>query len=124
MNLNIEVKGKAERYRVYKKAKLLRAPNAQDGYERAKAGLPPLGPQAKIRYDGEQIAQEGDISGTSLSLTPKDGEEFTKVVLYSGDIEEEKVVGSGNVTEAGPVSVELTELPEQDGEVENGIVDE
>lgn len=125
MSFTAEVKGKsADRYRAYHTAKSVRKPVAQDHIERAEKNLPPIPDRAKVRYDGQHVALEGQVSGSSVSIAAKDVT-ITKVVFYAGPVEEERVVGSVDVDSSGDIVIELVEpaVTDEPDVGENQIVD-
>lgn len=121
MTITAEVKGKtADRFRAYAAEKLTRKPNAEDHYKRAKDGKPPYAPGVRIRYDGQQVAFSGDVTGSDVAIAA--GETVvTTVVFYNGAVEDETVVGSVEVNAAGDIQIELVE-PKDPAEIE--FVDE
>lgn len=113
MAYTVEIKGKsADRFRAYGAAKLTRNPRVADHIKRAEAKLPPFKPGTKIRYDGEEVAIEGAVSGEALSITTEPGTTITKVVFYKGPVETEAVVGSVEVNATGRIDIEFVD-PDQ-----------
>lgn len=124
MTFTVEVAGKsADRFRAYTAARIMRKPSTDDHIKRAVEGKPPLSKKARIRYDAEQIAIEGDVAGSSLTIKAKDTV-ITRVVLYKGAREEETVVGAVETNASGNIQIDLVEPvdPVEEGEPE--IVDE
>jgi hypothetical protein len=119
MSLTCEVKGKAaDRYRAYAAGKSLRNATVADFIKRAEQKLPPLSIGAKIRFDVEVVAIEGEVKGETVSISA--GEvTIIRVVFYKGPIETEVVVGSVEVNAAGVIEIAMVE---PDDSVE--IVDE
>ena len=108
--MQVEIKGKrADRFRAYAVAPLLRSPNAVDIAARATAGKPPYPQRTKIQYDGEEPLLEGSVSGSSLALSVPKGKEVTRVAFYRGDIEDEVCVGSIEGPITGKVDLEFVE---------------
>jgi hypothetical protein len=109
MSFTAEVKGKAaDRYRAYAAEKFLRNATVADYVKRAADNLPPLKQGAKIRYDGEVVALEGDVTGDAVSISAG-AVTITKVVFYKGPIEAEVVVGSVEVNIGGTIEISLVE---------------
>lgn len=110
MPYTAEVKGKtADRYRAYTAEKMLRKPKGSDHAKRAAANLPPLGDGSRIRYDVEQVALQGSVTGAAINIsTPLT---ITKVVFYKGPVEEEVTVGSVDVNATGVIDINLVEPP-------------
>ena len=110
--LTVEIKGKsADRFRAYAAVKLMRRPNVDDYIKRGAADLPAYPKGTKIRFDGEQVAIEGLVSGTTLSFVTEPGTTITKVVFYKGPVETEVVVGSVEANATGAIDIEMVEPP-------------
>src|SRR5688572_25516964 len=102
--LQVEIKGKsADRFRAYAAAKLLRRPTAQ---EAVKLDLPP---RSKVRYEGEEIAVEGEVTTGAAVINGPKGLTITRVVFYKGPRESEVVVGSIDVNANGKIEIEFVE---------------
>jgi hypothetical protein len=109
MTYTVNIAGKsADRFRAYAATKLLRKPQVDDHIKRAEAKQPPLEEGAKIRYDGETIVAQGDVTGENVSFIAADYT-ITKVVFFKGPVETEAVVGSVDINAAGAIEIEIAD---------------
>lgn len=109
MKVSVEVKGRAaDRFRAYAVEKLTRKPTVADHVERAKKGGAPFKREDRIEYEGEQIAFSGGVSGSSFSINAI-RKTVTRIVLFSGPLHSESVVGSAIVNATGKIEVDLVE---------------
>jgi len=127
MSYKVEVVGGvADRFRAYGEVKMLRSPTAADHIKRHEAGLAPLEPGAKIRFTGEDVVLEGDVSGQAVSINAE--QPIVCVVFYKGPIESEAVCGSVEIGALGAIAIELVAAPDvvavADEAAERQVVDE
>lgn len=113
MDVELQISGKsADRYRAYCAVKLTRRATVQDALDLTAAGKK-VGPRTLIRYDGEDIAAEGSVSGESFTAAAD--KPITRIVAYKGPVETEVVVGSVEVSPPDKsVAVTIIEPPSGD----------
>lgn len=110
MSITAEVVSrKADRFRAYTTAKMLRSPRYEDNVKRHDQNLPPYPKGAQIRYDVQQVAMEGSVSGDKVTIVADPATVITKVVFYAGPVEEETVVGSVDVNASGTIEIDFVE---------------
>ena len=110
--LQVEIKGKkADHYRAYGQVKLLRKPTLEEQIAHLDKTGSSMPKRSKMRYIGEDIIAEGDVTTGAVGFSAPKDQKVTRVVFLLGRGDEETVVGSVDVNAGGKIDIEFIEPP-------------